>query len=135
MKNCEPRHWVNIVLSTIPRLKLENNVRTIGIWASIGHRQDPRPDKPELGMNLVGKLVAIDTRPAPACARGITSLDHEPRYYTVEHDAVVVAPFGQFGKVGARLHHHINRLSLQVDGARMRLRDTPLGRAWCRAPR
>ena len=66
---------------------------TIGIRPRISHGQYPRSYKSQIRMNLICKLVSINTSSSTPSSRGIASLYHESRYYTMEYHSVVISSF------------------------------------------
>src|SRR5918997_2475 len=65
----------------------DEELRTAGAWAAVGHRKDARPVVPEVRMELIPDAVA---GPAGSRAGGIAALRHEALYDAVEGGPVEV---------------------------------------------
>lgn len=85
------------------RTKRDEELGTVRVLASIRHAHGSLAIVLETWDDLILKLAAPDGLPSAACAGWVTTLDHEAGDDAVEDDIVVLAGFGERGKVLARL--------------------------------
>mmetsp|Transcript_33279 Transcript_33279/g.87574 ORF Transcript_33279/g.87574 Transcript_33279/m.87574 type:complete len:232 (+) Transcript_33279:470-1165(+) len=90
--------------------RAQKELRAVGAWACIGHREDARTRVLQLEV-FVGKLLAVNRLAAGAVMVGeITTLAHEVGDYAVERAllvALALVPQAQLPKVFGRLRHSI----------------------------
>src|SRR5215471_3516035 len=65
----------------------DEELRSVGTRAGVGHGEQVRPVELQFAVELVGELVP---RTAPPGTGRVTALDHEPADHTMEDRAVVV---------------------------------------------
>ena len=91
----------------------DEELRSIGVRAGVGHRENARTIVLQVGMKFVLKLVA---RTAGAGALRTTGLDHEVFDHAVELQTVVKAIAGKLFEVADRLGDLVFE-QFQLDGA------------------
>ena len=118
----------------------DEELAAVGVRSGVGHREQVRPVEAQLGVELVGEVVA---RAAGAAAQRVAALDHEVVDHPVEDGAVVERPVvfcpgarvgpllgagGQLDEVGDRLGGVVaEQVDLDVAG-----RGVQGGRLGCR---
>lgn len=106
------------VLAVEPRRRRQRDeeLAAVRVGAGVGHAEDAGAVVAEVGVDLVGKLVAVDRGAAAAGARRVAGLDHKVGDDAVHERVVVVAARGERREVGARLGR-VRRVELEQDRA------------------
>lgn len=81
----------------------DEELAAVGVLAAVGHAEDSGARVFQRRVDLVFKLVPVDTRPSAPRPRRVARLDHKVWDDSVEDDAVVVVSLRQRRKVLARL--------------------------------
>ena len=79
--------------------KGDKKLRSIGIFASVGHCHQPSPGKFQPLMNLVFERLTVYRLPSIAGSSGITSLNHKPRNHPMEDGIVIIFIHTQLQKI------------------------------------
>ena len=85
----------------------------VGVLTAVGHAEDASARVLQAGVDLVGKLAAVDGGAAAAGASGVAALDHKVGDDAVEGAAVVVAALHERLEVFAGARRVVG---VQLDG-------------------